>query len=55
MERIDEYRFARRVVMAEVSEGRVLGSSSLGCGLGHQRMTVEAVQQSRTIGRSGDP
>ena len=44
VERMDEYHMARRVLMAEVSGGRVRGRQSLGwmdglCegGLGHQR------------------
>ena len=51
VERIDEYRMARRVLMAEVSEGRVLGRPILGCmdgvkvALGNRGMTVEAARQ----------
>ena len=51
VERIDEYRMARRVLMAEVSGGRVRGRSRLGwmdgvkVALGNIGMTVEAVRQ----------
>ena len=46
--RMDEYRIARRVLMAEVSEGRVRGTPRLGwmdgvkVALGNRGMTVEA-------------
>ena len=48
---MDEYRLARRVLMAEVSGGRVRGRSRLGwmdgvnLGLGNSGMTVEAAHQ----------
>ena len=48
MERMDEYRMARRVFMAEVSGGRVRGRPRLGwmdgvrVALGYRGMTVEA-------------
>ena len=48
MERMDEYRMPRRVLMAEVSGGRVLGRPRLGwmndvkVALGNKKMTVEA-------------
>ena len=48
VERIDEYRMARRVLMAEVSGGRVRGRPMLGrmdgvkVALGNRGMTVEA-------------
>ena len=48
VERMDEYRMARRVLMAEVSEGRVRGRPRLGwmdgvkAALGNRGMTVEA-------------
>ena len=51
MERMDEYRMARRVFMAEVSEGRVRGRPRLGwkdgvkVTLSNRRMTVEAARQ----------
>ena len=58
MERIDEYRIARRVLMTDVSEGRVRVRPRLGSmdgvtvALGNRRMTVEAA---RKIGQSGEP
>ena len=51
VERMDEYRMARRGLMAEVSEGRVRGRPRLGMmdgvkvALGHRGMTVEAARQ----------
>ena len=51
VERMDEYRMARRVLMAEVNEGRVLGRPRLGwtdgvkVALGNRGMTMEAVRQ----------
>ena len=51
MERIDEYRMVRRVLMAEVSRGRVRGRPWLGwmdsvkVALGNKGMTVEAARQ----------
>ena len=51
LERIDEYRMARRVLMAEVSGGRVRGRPRLGwmdvvkVALGNRPMTVEAARQ----------
>ena len=51
MERMDEYHMARRVLMAEVSGGRVRGRSRLGwmdgvkVALGNRGMTVEAARQ----------
>ena len=48
VERMDEYRMARRVLMAEVSGGRVRGRPRLGLmdgvkvALGNREMTVEA-------------
>ena len=51
MERIDEYRMARRVLMAEVSGGRVRGRPMFGwmdgvkVALGNRGMTVEAARQ----------
>ena len=52
VERMDVYRMARRVLMAEVSEGRVRGRPKLGwmvgvkVALGNKGMTVEAARQS---------
>ena len=51
MERIDEYRISRRLLMAEVSVGRVRGRLRLGwmddvkVALGNRGMTVEAARQ----------
>ena len=51
VERMDEYRIARRVLMAEVSGGRVRGRPRLGwmdgvkVALGNRGMTVKAAQQ----------
>ena len=51
VERMDEYRMARRVLMAEVSGGRVKGRPRLGwmddvkVALGNRGMTVEAARQ----------
>ena len=50
VERMDEYRMARRVLMAEVSGGRVRGRQRLGgmdgvkVALGNRGMTVEAAR-----------
>ena len=58
LERMDEYRMARRVLMAEVSGGRVRGRPRLGwmdgvkVALGNRGMTVEAA---RKTGKSGEP
>ena len=58
VERMEEYRMARRVLMAEVSEGRVRGRPRLGwmdgamVAFGNRGMTVEAA---RKIGKSGEP
>ena len=62
VERMDEYRMARRVLMAEVGGGRVRGRPRL-CwmdgvkvALGNRGVTVEAARQfARRIGKSGDP
>ena len=49
VERMDEYRMAKRVLMAEVSGGRVRGRQRLGwmddvqVALGNRGMVVEAV------------
>ena len=51
VERMDEYRMARRVLMAEVSGGRVRGRPRLGwmnavkVALGNRGMKVEAARQ----------
>ena len=51
VERMDEYRMARSVLLAEVSEGRVRERPRLGwmdgvkVALGNRGMTVEAVRQ----------
>ena len=51
VERVDEYRLARRVLMAEVSGVRVRGRQRLGwmdcvkVALGNRGMTVEAARQ----------
>ena len=51
VERMDEYRIARRVLMAEVSGGQVRERPRLGwmdgvkVALGNRGMTVEAAQQ----------
>ena len=51
VERMNEYRMAKRVLMAEVSGGRVRGRQRLGCmdgvkvALGNRGMTVEAARQ----------
>ena len=58
VERMDDYRMARRVLMAEVSVERVRGRPRLGwmdgvkVDLGNRRMTVEAA---RKTGKSGEP
>ena len=50
VEIMDEYRLARRVLMAEVSGGRVRGRPRLGCvwcvgALGNRGMTEETARQ----------
>ena len=51
VEKMDEYHMARRVLMAEVSRGRVRGTPRLGwmdgvkVALGNTKMTVEAPRQ----------
>ena len=51
VERMDDYRMARRVLMAEISEGWVRGRLRLGwmdgvkMALGNRGMTVEAARQ----------
>ena len=57
VERMDEYRIPRRVLIAEVSGGRVRGRPMVGwmdgvkVALGNRVMTVEAA---RKIGKSGE-
>ena len=57
VERMDEYRMARRVLMAEVSGGRVRGRPRLGwmdgvkVALSNRGITVEAA---RKIGKRGE-
>ena len=54
VERIDDYRMARRVLMAEVSGGRVRGRPRLGwmngvkVGFGNRGMTVDADNARKT-------
>ena len=46
--KMDEYRMARRVLMAKVSEGRVRGRQRMDgvkVALGNRGMTVEAARQ----------
>ena len=51
VERMDEYRMARRVLMADISGGRVRGRPRLGwmdvlkVALGNRGMTMEAARQ----------
>ena len=58
---MDQYRMARRVLMAEVSGRRVRGRPRLGwmdgvkVALGNRGMTVEAARQCVRIGKSGEP
>ena len=60
MERMYEYRMARRMLVAEVSWGRVRGRPRLGSmdggkvALGNRGMTVEAARQCAKIGKSGE-
>ena len=61
VERMDDYCMARRVLMAEVSGGRVRGRPRLGwmggvnMALGNRLITVEAAQHVRKTGMSGEP
>ena len=58
VERTDDYRMARRVLMAELSGGRVRGRPRLGwmdgvkVALGNRGMTVKAARKTR---KSGEP
>ena len=61
VERMDDYRLASRVLMAEVSGGRVRGRPRL-CwmdgvkvALGNRGMTVEAAYNARKAGKRGEP
>ena len=60
VERMDEYLMARRVLMAEVSIGRVRGRPRFGwldgvkVAMGNRGMTVEAVPQCAKIGMGGE-
>ena len=61
MERMDEYRMTTRVLMAEVSGGRVRGRPRLGwmdgvmVALGNRGMTARLCDNARKIGKSGEP
>ena len=61
VERMDHYRMARRVLMAEVSGGRVRRRPRLGwmdgvkVALGNRGMTVEAERNERKTIKSGEP
>ena len=60
VERMDAYRMARRVLMAEVSGGRVQGRPRLGWmdgvkALGNRGMTVEAGRQCPKDRKSEEP
>ena len=61
MERIDEYHMARRVLMAEVSGGRVRRRPRFGwldgvkVALGNRGMTVKAAVNAQKIVNSGEP
>ena len=58
VERMDDYRMGRKVLMAEVSGGRVQGRPRLGwmdgekVALGNRGMTVEGARKTR---KSGEP
>ena len=60
VERMDEYRMARRVLMAEVNEQgrgrpRLGWMDSVKVALGNRGMTVEEAPQCAKIGKSGEP
>ena len=61
VERMDEYRMARMVLMAKVRGGRVRGRTRLGrmngmkVALGNRGMTVEAARQCMKDRNSGEP
>ena len=58
---MDEYRMARRVLMAEVSGGRSRGRPRLGwmdgvkVALGNRDMTMGLRVNAQKIGKSGEP
>ena len=60
VERMDEYRMARRMLMADVSGGGVRGRPRLGwmdgvqIALGNGRMTVETARQCATMRESSE-
>ena len=61
VERMDEYRMAKRVLMAEVSGWQVRGRPRLGwmdgvkVAFGNRGMTVEAAVNAKEIGKGGEP
>ena len=61
VERMDDYRMARRVLMVEDSRGRVRGRPRLGwmdgvkVALGNRGMTVEAARPCAKDRKSGEP
>ena len=61
VERMDEHRMARRVMMAVVSVGRARGRPRLGwmdgvkVALGNRGMTVKAGVNAQKIGKNGEP
>ena len=61
VERMDDYRMARRLLMAKVSGGRVPRRPRLGwmdgvkVALGNRGMTVEAARQCAKTEKSGEP
>ena len=61
VERMDEYRMARRALMPEVSGGRIRWKPRLDwmngvkLAFGNRGMTEEAVRNARKIGKSGEP
>ena len=59
VERMDEYRMARRVLMAEVSEGPVRGRrlgwmDGLKVALGNRGISARLRDNERNIGKSGE-
>ena len=61
VERMYDYRMAKRMLMAELSGGRVRGRPRLGwmdvvkVALGNRGMTWRLSDNARKIGKSGDP
>ena len=61
VERMDEHRMARRVLMVEVGGGRTRGRPRLGwmdgvkVALGNRLMTVQLLVNVRKIGKSKEP